>query len=277
MTFPDMLKEYFRWTTNRPAEGFLSWQHLLYATLMVGLTVALALFLGRKYRDCSEKERDRVMKIAAIVMVSCELFKIVLISVRNRDPFSIRSMLPLFLCSINLFTIPFAAFGKGRWKELGRSAVAMYGMLCCLSGAYLAGNYFSSSPVLSFDPMMSVTTHCIAGFAGLYLFVSHLVRIEWKKGVQSLSLIFGVEVLAFLANLWNRDSDGQYESNYMFLDNPAGTPFDIIEDLVGGIPVLYTLAVGASYLLYGVLFILVALGLRKLRARMRQGRKTVNT
>ena len=271
MSFLDMLKEYFQWTENRSPEGFLSWQHLLYATLMVALTVFLAVWLGKKFRHRNEPDKDRVMKIAAITILACELTKIVLISWRAGDPLKIRGMLPLFLCSINLFTIPLAAFAKGKLREFAQDAVFLYGMLCCLTGAYLAANYFNGSPVLSFDPMMSVTTHCIAGFVALYLPISGLLKVNIKKMFGALLLIFGVEVLAFLANCWNAGTDGRYESNYMFLSNSAGTPFEIVNTLVGGHQVLYTIAVAALYLLYGLAFIGVLALIRKIKASKKQG------
>ena len=255
MTFTDILKEYFRWTENREPEGFLSWQHLTYATFMVALTVFLAVFLGRKFRNCTPEEKDRVVKVAAVVIVCCELFKIVLISIRAHDPWKFRSMLPLFLCSINLFTIPIAAFCRGKFKEYAQDSVFMYGCLCMLAGSYLAANYFDGSPVLSFDPMMSVTTHCIAGFCSLYLGIAGCIRARLRCFLQSLLLIVGIEGIALLANLWNRGSDGEYESNYMFLSNSAGTPFEIFNTIAGGNQILYTLQVAASYLVYALLFI----------------------
>ena len=265
MSFSDIVKEYFQWTENRSPEGFLSWQHLLYVTLMVLLTVFLAVFFGKRNRGKTEKEKDHVMKITAITIVACELTKIVLISWRSGDPWKIRGMLPLFLCSINLFTIPLAAFAKGKLREFAQDAVFLYGGLCCLAGTYLAANYFDGSPVLSFDPMMSVTTHCIAGFVSLYLPISGLLKVDIKKMFGALILIFGVEVLAFLANCWNAGTDGRYESNYMFLSNSAGTPFEIVNTLVGGHQELYTIAVAALYLLYGLAFIGVLMLIKKIK------------
>lgn len=245
--------QYFGFEADtREPEGFLSWQHLLYVTLMVILAVFLAVFLGRKNRNRDDGHKLRVLKVAAVMMVGFELFKIILISVRNHDIWNIRGMLPLFLCSIHLITLPLAAFTKGRLQRLSQLFLFIYGGICCIGGTYLAANYFSDAPVLRFDSMVSVTTHCIAGFASVYVAVSGLVRWNMKRALLSLSLLIGFMVLALGANFWNEPTG--YESNYMFLSNSAGTPFEICNTIVGGNQVLYSLFVAFLYIAWGLAF-----------------------
>ncbi len=239
----------------RTPEGFLSPQHLLYVTLMIALAVFLAVFLGRKNRNREEKSKLRVLKTAAVLMVSFELLKIVLISVRNGDIWSIRGMLPLFLCSIHLITLPLASFSRGRLQKISQLFLFIYGGICCIGGTYLAANYFANSPVISFDPMVSVTTHCIAGFGSVYVAVSGLVQWNAKRACLSLSLLVGFMLLAALANAWN--SPTGYESNYMFLSHSAGTPFEICNTIVGGNQLLYSLFVAFLYIAWGLAFIAV--------------------
>lgn len=60
------------------------------------------------------------MVVAAILIDAVELFKIVMMCIRNEDVWFWRNVLPLFLCSIQLLAIPMAAFTKGRLKEASR-------------------------------------------------------------------------------------------------------------------------------------------------------------
>ena len=44
---------------TREAEGFLSWQHLLFVTSLMAVMTALAIILGRKNRNkCEDKKKD---------------------------------------------------------------------------------------------------------------------------------------------------------------------------------------------------------------------------
>lgn len=76
-------------------------------------------------------------------------------------------MLPLFMCSIQLITIPLAAFTKGRIKEASLDFVFIFGALGAVLGTYFAGNNYASYPVISFDNVNSGITHAISGFAAL--------------------------------------------------------------------------------------------------------------
>ena len=260
------IAQYFGFEADpRQAEGFLSWQHLLYVTLMIALAVFLAVFFGKRNRNRDEKSKLKVLKVAAIMMVGFEIFKIVLISIRNSDPWNIRGMLPLFLCSIHLITMPLAAFTRGKLQKLSQVFLFIYGGICCIGGTYLAANYFGNSPVLSFDPMVSVTTHCISGFASVYVAVSGLVKWNTKRALLSISLLVGFILLALAANKWNEPTG--YESNYMFLSNSAGTPFEICNTIVGGNQVLYSLFVAFLYIAWGLMFIAVCTLLNRRKNR----------
>ena len=82
---------------QRPAEGFMSWQHLLFVTSLVSVMIALAAILGRKYRNAPESGKNRALVISAIAINGFEIFKIVLLCFRAGDPWNWLYNLPLFL------------------------------------------------------------------------------------------------------------------------------------------------------------------------------------
>ena len=99
------MKEFFGWGGyTREPEGFLSWQHLLFVTFLMTAMAALAVIIGRKYRRTSEADKNRPLVIAAILIDSLELFKLVIVCLRSQDPWGWLYDLPLFLCSIQLFS-----------------------------------------------------------------------------------------------------------------------------------------------------------------------------
>ena len=228
---------------ERIPEGYMSWQHLLFVSSLMAVMIGLAIFFGIKYRDRPQKDKKRVLAVAAILIDSFELFKIVLVCVREGDASTILRMLPLFLCSIQLITIPLAAFTKGRISEAAVDFVAVFGLLGAVLGTYGAGQNYAAYPVLSFDNVVSGITHAISGFAALYVFISGLTSMKKKN----IPITFGI-LTAFCAVAYVADILIPY--NYMFLMRGDGTPYDIFYNLVGGSPVLYPLVVYFLFIVY---------------------------
>lgn len=111
------MKEFFGFGGyTRPIEGYFSWQHILFVTILMFIMVALSIFLGRRNRNKDEKTKNKVLIWSAILIDGFELFKIIILCIRGNDPLGWLYILPLFLCSIQLITIPLAAFAKGRIK-----------------------------------------------------------------------------------------------------------------------------------------------------------------
>lgn len=235
---------------SRPAEGYLSWQHLLFVTCLMGVMVALAVILGRRNRNKAENVKNRVLVAAAILIDAAELFKIVLLCFRSGNPMDWIYNLPLFLCSIQLITIPLAAFSKGRVKEASLDFVFVFGLLGAVLGTYGAGNNYSVYPVLGFDNVVSGFTHSISGFCALYIAISGMASMKKANMPITFAIITGFSVLAYAA-------DKLIPYNYMFLIRGDGTPYDIIFSIVNGSPVLYPIVVVALFIVYIALFYLI--------------------
>ncbi len=250
----DKIKRYFGFGPDLyEAEGWFSLEHLLFVTIAIILTALIAILLSKKYKKKDEKEKLKPLKVASIIMVSCELLKIVLDCMRHHDFWAFRSVLPLYLCSILLFSLPIAAFAKGKIQEAALDFSQIFGYIACIAGTYLAGNIFES-PILSFHVNVSVFTHCISGFAALYITLSGLSRMN-KKNIWMTSLILLVfEIMALVVDIIQLNSN--YQHNFMFFMSPDGTPFSILMTLAGNIQVLYTIFVMLIYFVYMFLFIL---------------------
>jgi uncharacterized membrane protein YkvI len=78
----NLLKEFFGFGGySRQAEGFLSWQHILLVSVLLAIMTVAAIHLGKKYKDKDYGQKNRVLKIAAIVIDACEIFKIIIIDI----------------------------------------------------------------------------------------------------------------------------------------------------------------------------------------------------
>lgn len=254
------MKEFFGWGGyQREPEGFLSWQHLLFVTLLMAAMVTLAVLFGRRNREKDEKAKNRVLVIAAILIDSFELFKIVLLCFRSQDAMAWLYELPLFLCSIQLIAIPLAALSRGRMKEAALDFVLIFGILGAILGTYAAGNNYGSYPVLGFDNVVSGITHSIAGFSSLYIAISGMTSMK-----KNLPITFAI-LLAFCSAA--AIANALLDYNYMFLVRGDGTPYEILYSLVGGNPILYPIGVVLLFVLYILIFYGVCMGLRRSRSR----------
>lgn len=232
---------------TREAEGFLSWQHLTFVTALMGAMIVLAVVLGKGNRVKPFSEKNKVLIITAIAVDCIELFKIVLMCFRGKDPLAWLYDLPLFLCSIQLITIPLAAFSKGRVREAALDFVCIFGILGAVLGTYGAGQNYGCYPVLSFDNVVSGVTHTMSGFAALYILIAGMASMK-KKNIQiTFAILLGFCILAYIANIC-------LDYNYMFLMRGDGTPYDILYNLLGGHPVLYPLGVVTLFLVYIALY-----------------------
>ncbi len=228
---------------TREPEGYLSPQHLIFVSCLILAMFALAIWLGLRNRRKSEREKNLTLMITAILMDAVEIFKIAVMLYRSDDPTSWQNHLPLFLCSIQLITIPLAAFTKGRLREAALDFVLIFGLLGAILGTVGAGQNYNAYPVLSLDNVASGVTHCISGFAALYIGLSGLASMKKRNVWITFTILGAFCIPAYLCNI-------TMDTNYMFLMQGDGTPYDILYNLVGGNAILYPIGVVAMFLIY---------------------------
>ena len=244
---------------QRTPEGALSWQHLTSVGLLMLAMFFFAIFFGLRNRGRDEKEKNKVLIVAAILMDAVEIFKLTVFCVRGEGIREMRTNLPLFLCSIQLITMPLAAFAKGRIREAAVDFVFLFGLLGGMLGTFGAFQNYNAYPVLGIENVASGVTHSLAGFASLYIGISRMAGMKKKN----IPLTFGL-LLFFIAAA--RIANTCLDYNYMFLRRGDGTPYDILYNPVGGSPVLYPLGVIALFLIYMVCFYAVCRRIRRNRA-----------
>lgn len=228
---------------TRPAEGYLSAAHLTFVTSLVVLMTVLAIWLGLKNRKAEDRIKNKVLIGSALLIDGFEIFKLTVFCLRSGEVKDLLYNLPLFLCSIQLITIPLAAFSKGRIKEASLDFVCIFGLLGAILGTYAAGNNYAAYPVLSVDNVVSGITHCISGFVSLYIFISGMASMKRENIVLTFGILVFFCMGAYIANLLT-------DCNYMFMSRGDGTPYDILYNWVDGHRALYPMAVVALFLIY---------------------------
>lgn len=231
---------------TREPEGAYSWQHLLFVGSLLAIMTVLAVILGKRNRNKTLAQKNKVIIASAILIDAFEIFKITILCLRadggpSFEP--ILQTLPLFLCSIQLIAIPLAAFTKGRIEEAALDFVSIFGLLGAVFGTIGAAQNYGCYPVLSMDNVVSGITHCISGFAALYIMISGMERMRKKNMVITYGILIFFCIAAYVSNIL-------IDYNYMFLMAGDGTPYDILYNLVNGNKVLYPAMVVGLFLIY---------------------------
>ena len=149
-----------------------------------------------------------------------------------------------------------AAFTKGRIKEASLDFVFIFGLLGGMLGTFGAAQNYSAYPVLSWPNLVSTVTHCVSGFASLYIVISGMASMKKNNIYITFAILLGFSVIAYIANIL-------LDYNYMFLMRSDGTPYEMFYQLVGGNPILYPLLVVLLFVLYIIVFYAVFLYRRK--------------
>ena len=257
------MKEFFGFGTGEypygePGHGYLSWQHLLFVSIFTLLAVGLSIFLGLRNKNKSEKEKNKVLIWTAFLIDGFEILKIIIGSIH--DPNFWKISLPLFICSVQLITIPLAAFTKGKLKEACLDFIVIFGLVGGLGGTYGQALNFNLYPAYAWPNFVSAVTHNLSGFASLYIMISGMASLKNKTIPVTLGILIGVAIIAYTANVL-------IPYNYMHLMRSDGTPFIFFEQLVNGHPVLYPMCVMSLFILYILFFYFVAIKIKGKKAK----------
>lgn len=225
------------------AQGAYSWQHLTFVTSLLIVMVIVAVVMGRHFKHKDYKSKNRVLIWTAILIDALEIFKIIISCALDGSLEPIRRLLPFFLCSIQLIAIPVAAFSKGRLKNAALDFVLIFGILGALVGTYGAAQNYAVYPVLSYPNVHSGLNHAMSGFASLYILFSGMASMRKENVSVCLCILSAFCLVAYIANI-------VLDYNYMFLMRGDGTPYDILYNLVGGNPVLYSIGVVGLFFIY---------------------------
>ncbi len=239
------MKDFFQ--GNGTPQGAYSPAHLIFVTSLMIIMVLSSIFFGKKNKNKDFISKNKVLIWTAILIDGFELAKIIIGCSLDGSLSALRTMLPLFLCSIQLIAIPIAAFTKGRIKNAALDFVVIFGILGAVMGTYGAAQNYAVYPVLSWPHIVSGITHSLSGFASLYIIISGMYSMKKENIGICLGILSAFCILAYIANI-------TLDYNYMFLMAGDGTPYDIFYNLVNGSPVFYPMIVVLLFFVYIILY-----------------------
>lgn len=237
---------------NYHGEDQFSPAHIIF---MVFATIAL-IILPILLRNVKKEKITRYLKVMAILMFFWEGIKIIWethYDLKYDGHFNICGLLPLYLCSMFIYVLPFAAYGKNKVKRCALGFLTSLGIIGGLSNLYLT-RILGEYPLFSYATFVSLGFHFLMAFTGLWLLSSSYFVPEKKDYIYAYlpTVAFAIIVAPIAYILQSKG----YGNDYMLLLHGWGIP--LIQDLSNQM-IQNHLQWLFSLLMMGIFFIVTAI------------------
>ncbi len=218
--------------------GLFSITHII-SIIMCFVLIALVVILTRKMKS---DIYFKLIKILAPIITALELFKIcwsLIMGVRNLD-----SWLPLYFCSLFIYSLWFSASKNDKLKQIGMSYISLAGIICGAVFIISPSTSFRLYPIYHFQCIYSMIYHSIMVYCGIMCYVTNSVKINFKSVVNYIIFCAIFMTLAIIVNLI-------FDTNMMFLSDPYFIPLHFLATIYEFSHILYTALMVIAHMLIG--------------------------
>jgi len=239
-----------------PACGMFNTIHFISMTICF-ITIITCVVLTRKI---TTEKMNKVIKITAIIVSVLEVVKMAF-NIYYEGFNYLNNIIPLHFCSLFIYSLWMAGFGKGTIKNIGESFLA--------GGCIIAGAFFlimpSSSllifPIFHYQCLYSLLFHSLMLYFGLMYFIKGFFKLNFKNYIYYFIFVSIFCVLAFSINEITGLIENINSTNLMFIREPWGLPLDFLVKIYNIHPYLYSFCI---YIAYALLIYLPTMGLKTL-------------
>ena len=202
--------------------------HIIFAIITLSLTVYLAVLLGRKKNEGLIR---RVFFIIWAIIVILEVVKICWETFSGATvSFEWTGILPLYPCSVFMYAMPLAIFGKGIVRYMGCGYVCSLGLLGGTINFVYPATVLGNYSCISFAGFHTFIYHGAILFCALTMLISGYH--SYKRATRAWHLLLPavpalcVSVIANLVNFSRIGSDYMFFrlSSFIFAPIGAATP-----------------------------------------------------
>lgn len=175
--------------------------------------------LGFLLRKTDRKKIDIFLKALSIFVVLLEVSKITWESyydITTGRGFNTGGILPIYTCSILIYTLLIAAWGKGKAKEIALSWLTTIGLTCGIIGTIYT-NGLNWYPFWTYGAWDSILFHFNLFMVGVVLLANGYKTLEWKDVLYSWIPMLLMAVIALPINYY-------YGGDYMQIYSADGVP-----------------------------------------------------
>ena len=209
---------------SKPGEyepcGILTTGHLV-----LGITTIVAVLIALKH-TINKNQTKQIIKKCTIFVWICEViiiaFKIAINGTKNLNEY-----VPLYYCSLLLYSGLLSSFGKGKLKRAGDVFLATGGIVGGIVFIFFPTTSLPSYPMLHLVSIHSFIFHGIMLYLGLLINITNYIELTSKDITYYSSLIGIICLLAYIVNKI-------FGSNLMFISrNFPGTFIEYIYNFMG--------------------------------------------
>ena len=219
--------------------GLFTVQHIIsificffFISLVAGLT-----------RKMSQKTYFKLLKIFAVIVTVLELVKIIWNLANGYT--QVNRWVPLYFCSLFIYSLWFTFFKNEFIKKLGLAYIAIAGIICGAIFIISPTTSFSDYPIFHFQCIYSMIFHSIMVYSGIMLFVTHAFKVDLKAVVKYCIYCAIFMSIALVINV-------VCNGNLMFLSNPSVIPLPFLKDIYNFSHVIYTILIIVAHMLLGI-------------------------
>lgn len=181
--------------------------HFIVAGILLAIVIVGAILVHKK---------EKVIKPLFIILwATVTVFEVVKITWESTTGNTVRlevaGILPLYPCSIFMYAMPFAIWGKGKWKRIGCGYVCTLGLLGASVNFFYPMTVLYRYSIISFSAMHSMIYHAVMLFTCLTMLLSGYHRYTRVKSVWDLFLpAVPTLILSIPANIVNYTVGADY-------------------------------------------------------------------
>ena len=239
----DFFKKIFAYIPRKTEVSLFGWQHWLY----IVFTIAIVVFLSILFFKKSQRTKDKVLKITAILLISLYVFDIFVQPFWNDGKIAINK-LPFHVCTLVGVLVPFVTFSQK--FRFAKETVVVWATLAPLMFILFPMNYINRAiQPYSYPVIQTFMFHGVEFFWGVFMIVSGNVNLEWKGIWKPIVGLFPLALWATIGQeLYYPDRTGE---NFLFLrtDISAYAPQWLL------VPALFVAATIAITILYLICYL----------------------
>ena len=226
--------------------------HIVYIVLVYLLTFSIC----RLLRRTDHRRITAILKALFVFSVLMEISKISWESyydITTGRGFNKEGILPIYTCSLFIYTLPFAAWGKGKVRRAALAFLTTVGLLYGAIGVIYC-NGLNFYPFWTFGAFYSLYFHSAMFATGVFLLMTGYHRPKWADALWTMIPIVLLCLVAIPIN-------HAYGSDYMMIYSGSGIP--LYEDLSAflaakGLRFIYTILMILTHIPLAALVIAVS-------------------
>lgn len=225
--------------------GMYSLEHFI----LLAITVFCITFALKHTKISNKNDVKKKIKEITICAWILEIIKIVFNFVigNAKNP---NNYIPLYFCSLLLYTGLFSSFGNKILKKTGDVFLATGGLVAGICFIVCPTTSLTMYPIFHFISLQSFAFHGAMIYLGILINKTNYIEIKLKDIKYYFNLILAISIIAYLANL-------KLGTNLMFISyNFPNTPVEIIYNFSSELFTILMVLIQATlpfYAMYGII------------------------